>query len=264
MRKFLTAAVVAVIAVAGMSVLATADEGPQGTSWDFKFTSGKKARAVGSNSIVEPSKLDDKGTEDTSDDRYAPTHRTVVVFPRGSSIDTGALPSCKKSPSDVQTGKAKCPSNTKIGAGVANAVAGQNADSKGTEIVSLLEAWNRKNEILFAVKPCKPGTGPGTGASCDLVPGGTQVLLGKWSKITTRPTLTVPTPPNLLTAGIIITRFQLKTAKKTRKTTVNGRTVIRSYAITPKRCTGRWASSASMRYGDGSTITVPDKQPCSR
>ena len=264
MRKFLIAAVVAVAAVAGLSVFAIADEGKQKTSWEFKYSSGKKARAVASNSIVEPSKTDDKGTADEADDRYVPTAKTTVVFPKGGSIDTGVLPVCKAAAGDVQSGRAKCPSNTKIGSGLANSVLGQSDDSKGTDIVAPIDAYNRKGAILFHVKPCAPGTGPGKPAPCNPLTASTVVLEGKWSKVTTQPTLTVVTPPALLRGGVIITRFQLKTAKKTKKVTVNGRTVIRSYAITPKTCKGTWASSAKMNYQDGSSITVPDKQPCSR
>ena len=264
MRKFLIAAVVAVTAVTGFAVFAMADAGKQGTSWEFKYSSGKKARAVASNSIVEPSKVDDKGTPDTADDRYVPTAKTTVIFPKGGSIDTGVLPACKASAGDVQSGRAKCPSNTKIGSGLANSVLGQNADSKGTDLVAPIDAYNRKGAILFHVKPCAPGTGPGKPQPCNPLTASTVVLEGKWSKVTTQPTLTVATPAALLRGGVIITRFQLKTAKKTKKAQVNGKTVIRSYATTPGTCKGTWKSSARMNYQDGSTITVPDKQPCTR
>ena len=264
MRKFLIAAIAAVTVVAGFSVLASADNGADGTSWTFKFTSGKVSRAVGSNSIIVPAKVDDKGTESTDDDRYVAPAKSVIKFPKGSSIDTGVLKVCKASASDVQTGKATCPSNTRIGSGVANAVTGQNAESKGDTIISTIEAFNRKNAILFVVRPCSDGTGPSTGEACKPIPGATIVLEGKWAKITTQPTLTVPTPPNLLRGGVIITKFQLKTVKKTKTATVNGRKVIRSYAKTPGRCRGTWKSSATETYQDGSKIVIPDSTACTR
>ena len=264
MRKLFIAAVVAVTAVAGLAALAGADNGANGTSWTFKFSSGKVARPVGSNSLIVPAKVDDKGTESTDDDRYVAPSKSVIKFPRGSSVDTGVLARCTKSPSDVQSGKAKCPSNTKIGAGVAEAVTGQNAESKGDKIVSTIEAFNRKNAILFVVRPCSDGTGPGTGTPCSPIGGATIVLEGTWANIRTQPTLTVPTPPNLLRGGVIITEFGLKTAKKTKRTTVNGRTVIRSYATTPGRCRGKWNSSATETYTDGTKITIPDSQVCTR
>jgi hypothetical protein len=260
----LIAAVVAVAAVAGMSVLASAGDGQQGTSWTFKFSANKKAKAVGSNSIIEPAKRDTKGTEDPSDDHYNAPAKSVIKFPKGSSIDTRVLKRCTATPSDVQRGTKKCPSGSKIGTGLANNVLGQPDEGGGTEVVAPIEAFNRKNAILFVVRPCSPGTGPGQGATCQPIPGGTVVLEGKWSKITTVPTLTVPTPPALLRGGVIITRFQLKTNKKTKKTQVNGRTVIRSYARTPRTCKGTWKSFAVETYQDGSKQTIPDKQRCAR
>jgi hypothetical protein len=263
-RKFLIVAVMAATAVAGFSVLASADEGTPGTSWTFKFSSGKVNRAVGSNSIIEPAKTDDKGTADESDDRYVAPTKSVIRFPAGSAIDTGVLPVCKTSEGDVQTGRGKCPSKTKIGSGVAEAVTGQSADSKGDKIVSTIEAFNRKNAILFVVRPCRDGTGPGTGDPCVPIGAAAIVLVGKWSKITTQPTLTVPTPPALVRGGVIITKFQLKTVKKTKAATVNGKRVIRSYATTPRKCRGTWKSAAIETYTDGTKQTIPDKQACTR
>ena len=264
MRKFLITAVAAVAVAAGFSVLASADDGKQGTSWTFKFSSGKVSRAVGSNSIIVPAKVDDQGTADEEDDRYVAPAKSVIKFPVGSSIDTGVLKVCKESASDVQTGKAKCPDNTKIGSGLANSVLGQSDESKGTELVAPIDAFNRKNAILFHVKPCAEGTGPGKPKPCNPLTAATVVLEGKWTKITTQPTLTVPTPPNLLRGGVTITRFQLKTVKKTKTATVNGRKVIRSYAKTPAKCKGTWKSSATETYQDGSKIVIPDSTACTR
>ena len=268
MRKFLIAAVSAAVAIAGLAALATADEGRNGTSWTFSFGSKSPGKATGSNSIIEPAEVDDKGTADESDDRLKPPSKSVIRFPKGSSIDTGALAACKASPSDVQRGTKKCPAKTKIGSGRADSVIGQSEESKGTDIVAPIEAFNRKGGILFVVRPCSPGTGPTKGAPCDPIPGGTVVLEGKWTKVNTRPTLTVPTPPSLLQGGVIIKRFQLKTSKKTKKTTVRvdgrTRTVVRSYATTPGTCKGTWKSSATETYTDGTKQTIPDSMPCNR
>lgn len=268
MRKFLIAALVVVTAVTGVSVFAIADEGKQGTSWTFTFSARTAASATGSNSVIEPAKVDDKGTADESDDRYVAPSVSTIKFPVGSGIDTTVLPVCKKSPSDVQRGDAKCPANTKIGSGLANSVIGQNDESKGTELIAPIEAFNRKNEILFHVRPCAPGTGPGKGRPCEELTASTVVLIGKWSKVTTQPTLRVPTPAALLQGGVTITRFQLKTAKKTKKVTrtVDGRKriIVRSYATTPGKCRRSkvWKSSAMEQYQDGSKHTIPDSQTC--
>jgi hypothetical protein len=267
-RKFFIAAVVAVTAVTGVSVFAIADDGKDGTSWTFTFTARTAATATGSNSIIEPAKVDDKGTADESDDRYVAPAVSTIRFPVGSGINTTVYPVCKASPSDVQRGAAKCPANTKIGSGLANSVIGQNEESKGTELVAPIEAFNRKNEILFHVRPCAPGSGPGKPKPCEELTASTVVLIGKWAKVTTQPTLTVKTPPALLRGGVTITRFQLKTAKKVKKITrtIDGKKtiIVRSYATTPGKCPKSkvWKSSATEQYEDGSKHTIPDSQTC--
>lgn len=267
MRKVLIAAVVAAMSVAGFAVFATADEGQQETSWTFSFSNKNKAGATGSNSIIEPAKRDTKGTEDPSDDHYSAPAKSVIKFPAGSTIDTGVLTRCNKSPSDVQRGDEKCPASSKIGTGLANSLAGQPDEGGGTELVAPIEAFNQKKGILFVVRPCSPGTGPGKPAPCAEIPGGTVVLVGSWANVTTQPTLTVPTPA-ALKGKVIITRFQLKTNKKTKKTTktVDGKrvTVIRSYAFTPKKCKGTWKSFAIETYEDGTKQTIPDTQTCNK
>ena len=267
MRKFLIAALAAVMALTGVSVFAMADDGTDDTSWTFTFSARTKATATGSNSVIEPAKRDTKGTADPSDDHYDAPAKSVIKFPAGSGIDTGVLPVCKATPSEVQSGAKTCPSNTRVGTGQATSLLGQPDAGAGTEVVAPIDAWNRKNEILFIVKPCSPGTGPGKGSPCQPIPGGTVALLGKWTNITRQPTLTVPTPDQLK-GRVIITRFQLKTSKKTKKVTrtVNGRKriIVRSYATTPGKCKGTWKSFAVETYEDGSKQTIPDTQTCRR
>ena len=268
MRKLLAAAVAAAVALAGFTVLATADEGQEGTSWTFSFSDKRKAKPTGSNSIIEPAKRDTKGTDDPSDDHYDAPAVSVIRFPPGSTVDTGARRFCRESPSDVQAGRESCPGRTKIGSGLANNVLGQPDEGGGTEVVAPIEAFNLRRGILFVIDPCSPGTGPGMGAPCTPIPGGRVVLEGAWSKVNRRPTLRVETPAALLRGGVIITRFQLRTNKLTRKQRVRvggrRRTVVRSYATTPGTCKGRWTSQAIETYEDGSKQTIRDRQTCRR
>ena len=78
----------------------------------------------------------------------------------------------------MQTGAEKCPANTKIGSGLATSLLGQPDEGGGDELVAPIEAFNRKKGILFLVKPCSPGTGPGKPSPCTPIPGGTIVLVG--------------------------------------------------------------------------------------
>ena len=267
MRKLLIAVLAVSMTVAGFSVLASADEGQQGTSWTFSFTNKKKAKPAGSKSVIEPAKRDTKGTDDPSDDHYDAPAVSIIKFPKGSAINTAARKRCKESPSDVQAGRESCPGKTRIGSGLANSVLGQPDQGGGTEVVAPIEAFNLKRGILFVVDPCSPGTGPGKGGDCQPIPGGRVVLIGSWSKVNTRPTLKVPTPEQLK-GRVIITRFELVTDKLTRKRTVKidgrRRTVVVSYATTPGNCKGRWKSVAVEKYEDGSKQTIPDRQTCRR
>ena len=255
MRKLLVAAVAAAVAVAGFSVFAVAGTGQDDTSWEFTTSKKGEDKATGTNSILVPAKKDDKGTPDTSDDHYNAPSKSVVEFTKGSEVDTGARKRCKESPSDVQSGREKCPANTKIGAGLATSLLGQPDEGAGDEIVAPIEAFNLKNGILMIVKPCSPGTGPGNPSPCSPIPGGTIALVGTWSKAATKPTLTVPTPPALLTGGVIITRFQLKTNRF--------KSDAGQYVTTPEVCkNGTWSTRAIETYQDGSKQVIKDTMPC--
>ena len=257
MRKFSLAAVAAAVAVAGFAVFAFAAVGPNDTAWNFAFSKHAENKPTGSKSDLEPAKRDTKGTEDASDDHYDSPSKSVIEFPAGSNINTAAKARCKESPSDVQSGRENCPGKTRIGTGLANSLLGQPEDGAGTPIVAPIEAYNTKTGIMFKVKPCSPGTGPGMGAPCSPIPGGTVVLVGTWSKVNTKPTLTVPTPAALQQGGVIITRFQLKT------NLINS-DAKGAYATTPDICpnSDQWVSTAKLTYADGSKATIKDPQPC--
>jgi len=256
-RKLFVAAIAAAVAVAGFSVFAVAGTGQQQTSWEFTFSKKGPNKPTGSNSDLSPAKVNDQGTPDTADDRFVAPSKSVIKFPAGSNVNDDAKAKCKESPSDVQARRAACPGRTKIGSGVANAVTGQSPTSSGTELISNIEAFNVKNGILFVVDPCTEGTGPGR--SCQPIPSARVVLVGKWKKVNTRPTLTVVTPPALLTGGVIITRFQLKTNK------INSR-AKGSYVNTPDVCprSREWTSTATETYQDGTKQTIRDTQVCNR
>ena len=268
MRKLLIAALAVAVAAVGFTALAGATAGQSGTSWDFRLKPNKVKRAASSKSVIEPSKVDDQGTADTSDDVYTPTERTTIVFPRGSSVDTSALARCKLTPSDVGRGE-ECPNRTKLGDGAAVSVVGgtpvgSNGQRQGgSRVNATIEAYNQKGKILFIVQPCGAGTGPTTGQPCQ--PGGSPIVLqGTWSKVTTRPKLVVPTPPGLLAIGVVITRFELNTDKHTKTRRVRGKRVLQSFVFTPATCRGKWKSQASAQYADGTSQTIKDDQNCRR
>jgi len=269
----LVAVVVAAVAVAGFSVLATANEGEQNTSWEFTLKPAKVKKPAKSQSLIFPSKRDDQGTEDGSDDVFTPTEKTTIIFPKGSSVDTRALARCKLTPSDVGRGE-KCPAKSKLNdpkkessavsvVGGTIEPGGNGQRRGGSRVNATIEAFNQKGKILFVIQPCGTGTGPTTDTEC--APAGDPIVLqGEWSKVTSQPTLVVPTPPNLLAVGVIIERFELATKKATKTVEVKGKEVLRSFALTPEECNGKWKSQAKAEYSDGTTQTIKDTQKCTQ
>ena len=268
MRKLLIAALAVAVAAVGFTALAGATAGQSGTSWDFRLKPNKVKRAASSRSLIEPSKVDDQGTADTSDDVYTPTEKTTIIFPRGSSVNTKALARCGLTASDVGRGE-ECPNRTKLGDGAAVSVVGGTPTGTGgqrqggSRVNATIEAYNQKGKILFIVQPCESGTGPTTGTDCR--PAGSPIVLqGTWSKVTTKPTLVVPTPPGLLAIGVVIIRFELNTDKHTKTTRVRRREVLQSFVFTPDTCGGKWKTQAKAQYSDGTTQTIKDDQSCKR
>lgn len=253
MRKFLIMAIVAVVAVAGFSVTSSADKGQAGTEWTFDLTPNRTNVAAASHSVGVPAK---KG----ADGKYVAPKKQIFGFPKGSSVDTTALPQCKKTASDVGRGD-DCPNNTLLGDGSANVVVGQSATSNGTPLAAEFTAFNQKNKILFKFQTCGQGTGPGTGKDCAEA-GPPNIVMGTWKDITTQPKLHVPTPQSLLDIGVIITRFELFTRKHTKTVKVDGKKVVKSYVITPARCKGSWSTFDKATYVDGTSQTIKDTTTC--
>jgi hypothetical protein len=261
------AVLAAAVAAVGVTALAGATAGQSNTSWDFKLKPKKVNRAASSVSLIEPSKIDNQGTADTSDDVYTPTERTTIVFPKGSSVDTSALARCGLTPSDVGRGE-ECPNRTRLGDGEAVSVVGgtetgNNQRRGGSKVNATIDAFNQKGKILFIVQPCGGGTGPTTSRPCE--PAGSPIVLqGTWSNVKRKPKLVVPTPPGLLDIGVVIIRFKLNTDKHTRTVRRRGNRVLKSFVFTPRTCGGKWKTKASAQYSDGTSQTIKDDQSCKR
>jgi hypothetical protein len=245
------------VALLGTPTPALATDGPGGTSWTFKFSSQRTKTPVSTHSLLEPAIRNDKGTPDESDDTFAAAKKSVIQFPRGSRVATDIPKLCKATPSEIGSGRAHCAGKTKVGSGAAVSLVGATALGGGTRLNATIDAYNQKTRIVFVVQPCGLGTGPTTGRSC--APAGSViVLVGKWRGVNRSPRLIVPTPPALLSAGITIVRFELKTRKIVKRMR-NGK---RSFVTTPGRCNGGWTSSATESYLSESKLTIKHHQPC--
>lgn len=265
MRKLLLAALAVALAVAGFSALALGNAGDAGTSWDLALKPNKVKKAARIDAVIEPSKVDDQGTADESDDVWTPSSKNTLIFTRGSSVDTGALARCKLTATEVGQG-ANCPEKTRVGDGAAVALTGgdpvgTNGQRRGgNEQNSTVDAFNQKGKLLLVLTVCGSGTGPTTPNPCAPV---TRVVLeGTWSKVATRPTLSVPTPPGLIALGVVVKRLELNTDKHTKTVKQQGKEVLKSFVFTPEECGGKWKSQARAQYVDGSSQTIKDSQKC--
>ena len=268
MRKFFVAAIAAAVAVAGFAVISQAGTGEGNTSFDFKLKPNKVKKPAAIDTVVLPSKVDDQGTADTGDDVWTPASQNKVHLPNGSAVDTSAAPRCKLTPSEVGSGK-QCPSKTRVGDGAATVVVGGTPIGSGGQrqggsmLNATIEAFNTKSSLLLIVQPCAPGTGPSSGQDCDPA-GDPTVLEGTWSKVATKPTLTVPTPQSLLAVGIIVQRFALSTDKETKTVKQKGKEVLKSLVLTPEECGGKWKTRDDAKYVDGTSQTIKDNQKCKK
>jgi hypothetical protein len=264
----LVAALAAAVAVAGFSALALGNAGEGNTSWDLALKPNKVKKPASINAVIFPSKVDDNGTADASDDLWTPASKNTIVLPKGSSLDTSAAARCKLTASEVGAGE-QCPAKTRVGDGSATVVVGGTPEGTGgkrrggSELNATIEAFNKKTSLLLIVQPCGTGTGPGTGQDCQPA-GDPTTLEGTWSKVTTKPTLAVPTPQSLLAIGVVVKRLELNTDKKTKTVKKNGKEVLKSLVLTPEDCGGKWKSQDNAKYVDGSSQTIKDTQKCKK
>jgi hypothetical protein len=265
-RKLVAAAIAAAVVVVGVSALAFGNAGEPGTALDFALKPNKVKKAAKINTVVQPSKVDDQGTSDTSDDVWTPASKNTIILPKGSSIDTSARARCKLSPSEVAQGS-DCPANTKVGDGSATAVTGVAEGSNGQvrgddEVNNTIEAFNTKKTLMLVLTVCGTGTGPGTDNPCAPV---TRIVLeGTWQKVATHPKLVVVTPQGLIDIHVVIKRFELNTDKHTKTVKQNGKEVLKSLVFSPEECGGKWKAQDKVQYVDGTSQTIKDTQKCKK
>jgi hypothetical protein len=267
-RKLVAAAVAAAVVVVGVSALAFGNAGEAGTSWELTLKPNKVKKSASFVAIVEPSKVDDQGTSDTSDDVWTPASKNTIVTPKQTAIDTSALKRCALTASDVGRGE-QCPGKSRAGEGEAKVIVGgtpigtAGKRQGGSTLNATIEAFNKKSSLLLIVQPCGPGTGPTTNEECDPA-GDPTVLEGKWSKVASHPKLAVPTPQSLLQIGVVIQRFELDVDEHSKTVKQNGKEVLKSFALTPEECGGKWKSQDQAKYVDGTSQTIKDTQKCKK
>lgn len=247
MRKLFVAAVAAAVAVAGFAVISPANEGEDGTSWEFKYKPPKTSKPAAVDALIFPARQMEDGS-------FAETKRVTIFFTPGTQFDTSVPERCTASAGEVVSSNGEACEDAQIGQGDALAQVGT------LETAAELKAYNRKSGILFLVISCNPGTGPGQAdPNCTPLEGGTFALEGKLKyadRLKLRPFLVVSTPQTLLDGNIIITKFHLETDRVVKR----GDT----YIETPERCRrGKFKTKAKIVYDGGvEGQTIKDSQAC--
>jgi hypothetical protein len=253
MRKLVAGALTGVLALvlAAVAIGATATSGTTVQNFDQKYSAKKTSTSTGT--TFSTSSTDESNPRNKQPKRVT---NFDIAFPKGSKIDSKAVPQCKATEADfanqADNPDKACPTGSKIGSGTVGArLPFQSADLPGT-----VRAYNaNKGLILYVAIQSPLGTQ-------------TLVLNPKFSGVNLKTvvpaTCIPPTRPdqgckdaNGQVQEAVLTSFQLKTTPAGKKP----KALIRTPATCPK---GGWTFTASLKYADGTGVKIPAKSPCKK
>jgi predicted Zn-ribbon and HTH transcriptional regulator len=253
MRKLSVGALMGALSliVVAVAIGASATSGTNVQQFDQTYSAKKPSKNTGTSFATS--------STDPANARNKQPKRTTnfdITFPKGSKIDSKAVPQCAATEADfaAQTNPDKaCPKGSKVGTGtVAARLPYQGtADLNGT-----VSAYNANKGLLLYVVVQSPL--------------GNQVLLikpkfkGLKLLTTVPPTCIPPQRPdqgckdaNGEEQSAILTSFTLKTKPVGTK----GKKLI----TTPATCPAAgWKFVANIKYADGTAVTIPSTQKCSK
>jgi hypothetical protein len=250
LRKLVIGALVGVLALA-VAAIALAD-----TTQTYKqvFTKSKTGQSAGISFSTDSS--DASNTANNGQPKAVRTFN--IKFPAGSAVNSKAVTLCKATDDALiqAGGKPACPKSV-VGTGSAKV---KLPFPGSADINATVTAFNAKNALVLYVDP-SPIAQP-------------IILRAKFKgSLSNGPTLSTPVPPNCLppatnqggqckkqdgSAGqeAILSHFDLKTVPKKK-----GKAVL---IRTPKKCKGTWKAVATLKYGDGTSKTIPSLQACKK
>ena len=256
MRKLVIGALMGalMLVVTAVAIGASATSGTTVQNYTQTFSAKKRATSAGT--TFETSSTDEQNARNKQPKRVT---NFDLTFPAGTKIDSKAAPQCKADETDFanETNPDKaCPKGSKIGSGTvaARLPFPNTADLNGT-----VTAYNANKGLLLYVVIQSPL--------------GNQVLLIKPKFRGARLLTSVPhtcIPPNRPDQGCkdssgqeqaaILTSFKLKTSPRSSGRGKAKRTLIK----TPAKCTGKWKFKADIKYSDGTRVSIPTEQTCSK
>jgi hypothetical protein len=250
LRKLFIGALVGALALA----VAAIAFGATNQTYKQKFSTNKTSR-----SAAITFSTDSSDSTNTAKNNQPKAVRTFnIKFPAASAVDPkGAVP-CKATDDQLiqAGGKPACPKSV-IGAGSARV---RLPFPNTADINAKVTAFDAPKGLILYVDP-SPIAQP-------------IILRAKWQgNLKNGPTLSTPVPPNCVppatnqggqckkqdgSAGdeAILTHFDLKTVSKKRGTHI----LIKS----PKKCTGTWKATATLKYADGTQTKIDSLQPCKK
>jgi hypothetical protein len=180
--------------------------------------------------------------------KASPVFNTVVKLPRGTKLGYRHFATCD--PRRLETrGVNGCSRRSRVGKGVLTADGRPVVDTPVQGTVTAFNGTNRRYLLYVIPELSSP-----------------LVLVGKLSGLTLRiPVPAVPTLPGQPNATL--TRFQIKTGGKVRKTRRRGgrkRRVTYHYLQNPSRCRGSWRWTFDFTYENGERLSPTDDVRCRR
>jgi hypothetical protein len=254
MRKLVVGALVGVLALAvtAIALAASATSGTTVQNYEQTFTVKKPNASTGT-------KFSTSSTDEANTTQNKQPKRVTnfdITFPKGTKIDTTALPTCAATEPDfnaAENADDACPKRAKIGTGT---VAARLDIPNTQDLTGTVSAYNAKKGLLLYVVIASPL--------------GNQTLLLKPKLRGVKLLTPVPhtcIPPNRPDQDCrenggtgdareaILTSFTLSVKR--------GKTGKKVYMTTPKTCpSGGWKFEANIKYSDGTASKIPAKSAC--
>jgi hypothetical protein len=260
MRKLVIGALAGVLTLA-LAAVAIAASGTSGTTvqnYEQTFSAKKPKKSTGT--TFSTSSIDEQNPNNKQPKRVT---NFDITFPPGTKINNKAIPRCRATQNDfasAQNPDDACPKGSRIGRPGTKGDGGVKARLKfpgSAEINGEVFAYNANKGLLLFVN----------------LSSANQTLLLKPKFRGRRLLTTVPhtcVPPGTPANGCrdnqgnvseaILTSFDLKTLPKSK-----GRGKKKKQLITtPGSCpsSGSWKFEANIKYGDGTSLKIPETSPC--
>jgi hypothetical protein len=255
MRKLFTVALAGVLtlALAAVALAASETSGTTVQNYDQTYSAKKKSTSTGTS--FGTSSTDEQNPRNKQPKRVT---NFDITFPKGSKIDSKAIPACKADENDFAAASDPddaCPKGSRIGSGE---VAARTPFNGVADLTGTVYAYNAPKGLLLFVNITTANQ--------------TLLLEPKWrglKLLTAVPHTCIPpnTPQNDCkdSSGTpqeaILTNFELKTKALSKGKGKKKKNLI----TTPKTCpSGGWPFQANIKYGDGSAVAIKTTSACKK